>query len=313
MAVFLAVFIAASTVGAAFAAQGDIIGLADYATWGDPRPNVYEADLNGSGESYVLQIVQVEEVSADLFIPVGFPTAVEAESVAWTQNTPNMANGYIDEDPNTYYAVYSADLGGYYLHAEAYNLVGSLGPDSWKATDSDGNTGDFSFVGTVYNNADTGRVANIRIEFYDQNPTLYPAFATGVFDTVYGYDDYDSITIVPDHGRSYPTPLDAVAHGTLPPGNIITTYHKYTQTQDILDIVDVNGAYHTPGAGEGFLYAVYYPDPNVAGQYDRDPDSEYIGYDDYLLQQGALVIYAIGNYDDVKEYASYFPDTITRK
>jgi hypothetical protein len=295
--------------GAAFAAtaSGDIVGLADYVTMHYPRPNTYTADLSGVGETYTLQIVRLIEVSNDIFVPIGFPTEEEAKAVTWSQNTPNMYNGYIDDA--TYQTVYSADISGYYLQVDAYNLVQSLGPDSWRATDGDGNTGDFSFVATDYSNADSGVVYNINIELYDGDPTVLSAFASGFFSTVNGNDDYDSIT--GDHGRSYATPLDSVAHGTISPDKIITTYHKYTQTQNIWEIEDLNGVWHTPSSDyEAFLYAVYYSDDGH--NYTRDPISEIVGYDDYLLQRGALVIFAIGDIYDWKTYTSYFPDNITR-
>jgi hypothetical protein len=117
-----------------------------------------------------------------------------------------------------------------------------------------------------------------------------------------------------DVGRSYPTPLDSVAHGTVSAPPVIRTYHKFTDTQDLQDIIDVNGNTHAPDPtiDEGWLYAVYYPDPVTAGAYNRDPVSESVGYDDYLLEEGALVIFAIGDYLDWKLYQSYFPNVIYR-
>jgi hypothetical protein len=306
-ALIMAFAFATGIGGTAFAAPGDIVGLADFATIGAVRSNTYTADLNGYGETYALQIVQLEEVSGGGAIPVGFSTAADALAVTWTQNTQNMANGFIDT--GTYATVYSADISGYYLSVTAYNTVGSLGPDSWRATDGDGNTGDFSFVATVYGNPDSGSVSDIKIEFYDGAPTKYRAFATGSFEAVNGFDDYDSA--IGDYGRSYPTPLDSVASGTLSQPAVISTYHKYLGFQNLQDIVDLSSVTHTPSSGEGWLYAVYYPDSQTPGQYNRDPISEIVGYDDYLLQKGALVIYAIGPYD-TSAYAAYFPNTITR-
>jgi hypothetical protein len=305
----LAFVFVAGVGGAAFATSGDIVGLTDLATIGAVRPNTYTADLaGGSRETYYLQIVLLVEDAVGDDIPQGFVAAADALAVAWSQNTPNMANGYIDT--STYNAVYSSALNGYILEVTAYNTIGSLGPDSWRATDGDGNTGDFSFVGTVYRTPDTGSVSDIGIEFYPANPAQSAAIATGSFENVNGYDDYDSA--LGDYGRSYPTPLDAVAHGTLTPGNILTTYHKYAGYQNLLDIVDLNNVTYAPAPNtkEGWMYAVYYPSKNP-GQYDRDPISQIVGYDDYLLERGALVIYAIGVYSDT-EYAAYFPDTITR-
>ncbi|MDR3076020.1 MAG: hypothetical protein LBU26_01865, partial [Synergistaceae bacterium] len=204
----LAVFLAFAAGGAAFAAQGDIVGLADLATLETARPNTYTADINGSGDTFELQIVQLQEDASGNFVPVGFPTADDALRVTWSQNTPGMYNGEID----TYsYEAYPASVGGYYLSVFAANWAESLGPDSWRATDpSTGATGDFSFVATAYNAPDSGAVANIKIELYDGSPMLLSPFAAGSFGTVNGNDDYTSIT--GDHGRSYPTPLDSVAH-----------------------------------------------------------------------------------------------------
>jgi hypothetical protein len=305
MAMLLSLFVVASTFGTAFAAPGDIVGLTDFATIGSPRTDSYAIDYPNTVTSYTLQIVRIQEISSDLFIPIGFDTAAEALAVTWSHNTPQLQNGVIGSAT----AVLSADINGYYLSVAATNRARSLGPDSWRATDpATGATGDFSFVGTAYNNPDSGNVNGISIEFYDGNPTASSVFASGAFDSVNGSDDYDSI--IGDHGRSYPTPLDAVAHGTYYP-NIITTYHKYTLTQSLRDIVDVSGSTHEPANdGEGWLYAVYYPGSDNV--YNRDAVSEYAAYDDYLLRDKALVIFAIGNYDDYGEYHLYFPDVIHR-
>ncbi|MDR1471132.1 MAG: hypothetical protein LBS75_01290 [Synergistaceae bacterium] len=295
---------------AAFAAtaSGDIIGLTDLATMGAVRPNTYTADINGIEEEFTLQIVRLVEDASGAFVPVGFPTSADAEKVTWSHNTPNMENGYIITAKALPLAI-----GGYYLSVDTYNLVQTLGPDSWRATDADGNYGDFSFVATAYNAQDTGQVSDIQIEFYDDNPTISPDFAAGSFTTVNGNDDYDSA--LGDVGRSWPTPLDAVAHGTLSTPPVITTYHKVTDTQDLQDIVDLNGNTHAPSPATergSWLYAVYYPDTVTAGTYNRDPVSEVVGYDDYVLEEGALVIFAIGDYGDWKLYHSYFPDVIYR-
>jgi hypothetical protein len=260
-----------------------------------------------------MEIARLVDNGQGGFTFVGFPTSDDAVAVTWTQNTPKMGNGDIDED--TYAAVRApASVGGWYLTVEAYNWVQNLGPDSWKATDGDGNTGDFTFVATDYTAQDTGKVASIKIEFYDGNPNTTPDITSGDFEIVEGIDDYDNVQ--GDVGRSWPTPLDSVAHGTLPPGNILTTYHKVQLTQDLQDIVDLNGKTWAPDPlaypVQGWLYAVYYPDEVTVGAYNRDPNSEYIMYDDYMLQEGALVIFAIGDVDDWKLYSSYFPDVIYR-
>ncbi|MDR1471454.1 MAG: hypothetical protein LBS75_02935 [Synergistaceae bacterium] len=305
-AMALAILMVAATFGAAFAAAGDVVGLADFWTSGTARPNTYTADL-GVSEDFPLEIVQVVEDASGDFVLEGFPTAQEALSLQWAQSTPGMQNGEILT------ATYSADISptgsGFALYVLARNNANSVGPDSWMAGDpTSGANGSFSFVGTDYAHPDSGTVNGIRIEFYDADPTTTSYFAAGAFEVVNGNDDYD--TVPGDYGRSYPTPLDAVAHGTLSAPYVISTYHKFSQTQTINDIVDMNGVTHVPGSGEGWLYAVYYP--SGSGTFTRDNVSEYVGYDDYRLGEDALAIFAIGDYDDFKMYHSYFPDIIYR-
>jgi hypothetical protein len=261
-----------------------------------------------------MEIARIVEDANGNFVIAGFPTVADALAITWSQISTNMCNGYIDE--TTYQAIKApASVGGYYLLVDAYNFVGTLGPDIWRANDGSGASGYFSFVATDYIAQDTGQVNNIKIELYDGNPTILPDITSGSFVTVNGFDDYDSAP--GDVGRSWPTPLDAVAHGVLPPGNIITTYHKINGTQDLQDIVDLNGNTFGPNPWiapcESWLYAVYYPDTSIAGRYNRDPVSEFVGYDDYKLEEGALVIFAIGNYDDWKRYQSFFPNVIYRQ
>jgi hypothetical protein len=253
-------------------------------------------------------IARLIETADGTFAPIGFPTAAEAEAITWSHNTPDMSNGYITGP----FVVVPApsSIGGYYLALSADNYPVTLGPDSWRATDGAGNTGDFSFVATDYQEQDSGEVPNILIELYDSNPTSTTLFARGVFDVVNGNDDYDSV----DYGRSYPTPLDSVAHGMYASPPVITIYHKIQGMQNIRDIIDRDGNTHDadPANRLGWLYAVYYPDPEDAHTYNRDPISQIVGYDDYLLQSDALVIFAIGDIYNLKEYSSYFPDTIQR-
>jgi hypothetical protein len=298
--------------GAAFAAApGDVIGLADFNANREAgtaiRDNTYTADHN-TGDTFELLIVQVIQgpTSGDTFL-AGFPTSDDAASITWSQNTPGMENGYIDE--STVQAVLSP-IGGWALRVQTYDMAGSLGPDSWRAADGDGNTGDFSFVGTDYTDPDSGTVDYpINVKYYDGNPTTMTPFASGTFVGVNGYDDYDSAELFGDHGRSYPTALDALAHGTVSSPPTINTYHKYHSTQDLRDIVDLNNITHPLVGNDGWLYAVYYLNGN---QFVRDPLSEIIGYDDYKFRDGemtALVQFAIGIYDK-NLYASYFPDTL---
>jgi hypothetical protein len=298
--------------GAVFAAtaSGDIVGLADVYTLGAIRPNTNTADLNGAGDYFEWLITRLIENASGTFDPIGFPTAADALAVTWSHNTPDMNNGAIDDATATAVPA-PASIGGYYLSIYATNWAVDLGPDSWRATDGAGNTGDFSFVATDYLAQDSGEVNNIQIEFYDANPQTSTAFAAGAFDVVSGGDDRDSV----DYGRSYPTPLDSVAHGTDTSPLVISTYHKILGKQDIQDIVDTSGNTHPDKPfeeNEGWLYAVYYPDLEDPHTYNRDTISEVVGYDDYMLQRGALVIFAIGNIYDWKAYASYFPNTISR-
>jgi hypothetical protein len=298
--------------GAVFAAtaSGDIVGLTDALLWGAPRPNVYTANLNASTQSYTLNIWQVQDLGGGSFGLLSFPTAADALSVTWTQNTSGMYNGFIN---TISYSAVAAPGGGYYLSLNAYNRALNIGPDSWRAVYTSAISGDFSFVATDYLAQDSGEVNNIQIEFYDTNPQTSTAFAAGSFNVVDGNDDYTSIT--GDHGRSYPTPLDSVAHGTDTSPLVISTYHKFYDTQDIRDIVDTSGKTHPAQPfeeGEGWLYAVYYPLEEQPGLYERDEVSGYVGYDDYLLKKNALVIFAIGDFYDLGTYYSYFPDQIKR-
>jgi hypothetical protein len=173
---------------------------------------------------------------------------------------------------------------------------------------SDDVYGDFSFVGTeITTNPPEYPVTayNIRIEFQDN--TQDPAtFASGSFDQVQYIDDY---TRTGSNERTYATALDAVAHGTFPPGNIIQTYDKAPGKQMLAVVSDDKGVGHEGvDIYSGFMYAVYKPDPDDPTRYDRDENSHRIGSDDYMLQDGDYVLWVIGHLYD---YYTYFPDRIT--
>jgi hypothetical protein len=291
--------------GAAFAATGDMIGLADLATAYTPRPSTYTADLS-VGDYYELQIVPVLDDGAGGTYLGWFQTEDDTLAISWTQNTQGMANGLIDT--STYAAIASGN--GYYLYVVAYNFATTEGPDSWRATyDLDPVvTGDFSFVATDYSIPDSGHVPAIDIELYDGPTTLTP-FAVGSFGNVDGIDDYTSIP--GDHGRSYSTALDAVAHGTFPPDEIITTYSKVANTQTLLTVIDLQNTSHTADMANkyGWMYAVYYQDTIYPRKWNRDSNSVIIGPDDYMLQEDALVIWTI---DKFSNYDVDFPEEIER-
>jgi hypothetical protein len=292
--------------GAAFAAvSGDVIGLRDFNTESTARLNTYTTDYGEETEDIEMLIVRVLQgpTSTD-FILDGFPTQADALSIIWSQNSEEMYNGGIQGTPAPA-AVPSPVGNGYALRVYATNYGYSIGPDSWRATDGDGNTGDFSFVATEYGQADaySHTVSGpITVFFFDGDPNVYNPFARGYnYASVSAGDDYTSIP--GDHGRSYPTALDALAHGTVTTPPIIQTYHKYyNNTQIVIDVIDENGDPHAASGDQGWMYAVY----NLVGMdYVRDPNSKFIGYDDYMLQSDSVVMFAIGRYED---YDDYFPD-----
>jgi hypothetical protein len=305
--------------GTAFAAPGDVVGLADFPTLSSVRPNTFDSDLVGG--NFELQLVKlVEDASGDV-VPQFFSSAAEADAAnfTWTGNTATV-DSYIDV--STGYALeFSPGLWVY--DVLAYGFGTQVGPESWHA-DYSYNTvvtsGDFTFVTTDFIAPDSDRTANINIEFYRSDPTR-PGFfiVSGDFSVVYGNDDYAPTTGA--HGRSYPTALDAVAHGfvtTVRPEIILSNYAKAPGSQMLYSITDLGGTTYM-GSGSGvnatsWLYAVYYSDDGI--KYTRDPASFYIGPDDYKFDEGqktavapALVVWGIGN---LTNYFNYFPNTIYR-
>ncbi len=291
--------------GTALAAQGDYVGLADFSTIGSFRPNTYDADINDVGEYYQLKIVPIIDNGQGGTYSGWFASAAEADpsNFVWTQNTPLMYNGYIDE--STAVAVQDPTTNGWYYSVDAYNVIGTLGPDSWRLTytpPAPDIYGDFSFVATAYIAQDSGTVDDISIEFYDYQSAS--PFATGYLGTVNGSDNSAPTGA---HGRSYSTALDAVGHAMYP-SNIISDYDTYYQTQMLDSVTDLsNTPHYGDGISNGWMYGVYYHSSGTT--WNLDPYSEYIGPDDYLLQDGALVIWKIGNLAD---YDSDFPAQITR-
>ncbi|MDR3165609.1 MAG: hypothetical protein LBU13_08525, partial [Synergistaceae bacterium] len=100
----------------AAAAPGDIIGLTDFNAPSPIRPNTYTDDINSYGGSYTMNIALVVDDGDCGTIYTGFPTVEAALSVKWSQNTSGMGNGYIET--STYTAVFSPNLGGYYLSVD---------------------------------------------------------------------------------------------------------------------------------------------------------------------------------------------------
>jgi hypothetical protein len=309
MALLLAVFAAASMCGAAFAAVGDVVGLADFNTLDSVRPNTYDAEF-GDEQEYDLAIIKIVEDVNGNYVPQFFGSAAEADpsNFTWTQNTASMYNAeiYVASGEarqmsrgNWYYFV-PADCHGY-----------TLGPDSWRAAYLSLGTdayGDFSFVSTEYSSYPEYPVTayDIKIEFRDHYQ-LPATFATGNFAQVQFGDDFVSDPSA--HERTYATALDAVAHGTLPPGNIIQTYAKTPGKQMLTAVSDNLGVRHYGrDSKSGFMYAVYKPDPNDPTQYNRDENSHRISPDDYLLEDGDYILWAIGHLYD---YYAYFRNTIT--
>jgi hypothetical protein len=285
-------------------AQQTVTYLADLATMGNTRPQCYVANLNDEADYLIELALLTVDCSGNETI-TGFPTD-NVTTVTWNnQYTPDMYNGYINVD--NAYATYNAAIGGYVYYFPVTAVGYGIGVDSWQAYYVN-DRGDFNFVCVDPNAPDSGAVANISVEFYDSapNPSANTSFASGAISVVHGNDDYDSIP--GDTGRAWATPLDMVAAGTLASPSIITTYHKRPNSQDLTDIVDNSGAYHTPSGFDGWLYGVYYPG-DTPGSYVLDKASMGIGYDDYTMQEEALVIFAIGC---ANELFDYFPTVISR-
>jgi hypothetical protein len=314
MAMLLAVFTAAAVCGAAFAAPV-IVGLEDFATYQDVRPNTYDTDY-GYSDIFELQIVKsVFDPSTGSYYPEFFSSAAEAnpKNFTWTLVSTTSGDSYIDIGTGR---VVQDGPTRWYYSVEAYGFGSAIGPESWEAVYNYGGlvtSGDFTFVGTEFRAPDTGSSPFINIEFYDMNPRIPADLVTsGKFKVVDGSDDY---AWSPAHGRSYATALDAVAHSFYPAG-IIRLYTKAPGFQLLDSITDLNGNVHPDPRSEitGWLYAVYYTDDGR--NYVRDPDSFYIGPDDYKFKDDkigektpALVIWGIGG---LSQYGYYFPDTITR-
>jgi hypothetical protein len=322
-AIFALVMAFAFTAGigaTAFAATPGFVGVADFVTWGSVRPNTYDSNF-GVGDYFELQIVKmIENASGDVY-PGFFSDATEADpgNFTWTQTSSTTGDSYIDL--STAEARETAP-GQWVYYVVAYGgLAGTIGPESWELTysyDGDDGDGGFTFVTTdfTYIAQDSGTEDNIGIEFYYVDPMVPTDLITsGDFDTISGGDDRAT---APAYGRSYATPLDAVAHGTIYPGNIIRTYGKAAGQQMLASITDLAGNTYTgSGSGSkatGWLYAVYYTDDGH--NYTRDLDSQYIGADDYKFKEdrseeySALVVWGIGEFD--KDYSNYFPNTIYR-
>jgi hypothetical protein len=310
----LAIALVVSAFGTAFAAAGDMIGLTDLATYDGYRPNVYDVDI-GSYDTYELEIYPLIDNGSGVGEPGWFTSAAAADpsNFIWTPQTAVYGNFDIDLGSG---AAVEASSGHWYYSVTLECYGYDMGPEGWRAAYTPVNTasGDFFAVATDQGSPDSGSTFSVGIEFYDSDPVRYTPFAVGMFNTVSGGDDYAT----DNRGRSYPTVLDAVAHGTLPPGNIISTYHKKTSPTPkamLEDVVDTNGNYHQGnGRTTGWMYAVYYQNETIQTQYDRDPDSRIEGADEYefrgLPRKGqALVIWAIGA---INQYDSFFPTTITR-
>jgi len=291
------------TDGKTQAVQNGYLGLYDLATSNTFRPNTYDADLNGAAEEYTLKIVPIIEDGQGGTTSGWFASAAEAapSKFQWTQNTTSMDNGQILENTGE---AKQQGTDGWYYSVKVRSLGRTLGPDSWhlQYTPSAKAYGDFSFVATDYDAQDSGAIGNIRIEFYDDGGTT--PFATGTIGTVNGGDDQAPTGA---HGRSYATALDAVARAMNPP-QLISDYDKPSQWQMLSVVTDMDDAKHKgDGKVTGWLYGVYYLSSGTT--WELDPHSEYIGSDDYLLREGALVIWKIGEIDD---YGSDFPSQITR-
>jgi hypothetical protein len=184
-----------------------------------------------------------------------FESEKEAMDIAWSQNTTGMNNVYIDA---TSAQAVSYDSGTRWYYTVEATVIGlTMGPDSWRATyNNDANAyGDFSFVATDYTAPDSGKVSTIGIEFWDGIPELDPLIASGDFTMVNGNDDYAPYGT---YGRSYATAMDSVAHGTLYPPYVISTYTKTFGTAMLDSIMDMNGnKYQGDGEGIGWMYGVY--------------------------------------------------------
>jgi hypothetical protein len=318
-ALVMAFVFAAGLGGAAFAAVGDVVGLTDFNVLSSPRPDVYDSNEDEGGY-FELQIAKlVENASGDADLQF-FSSAEEADPDNFTW-TLNFGAGDSEIDLGTAEAR-ELSPGIWYYYVIAYGYGGNVGPESWRLAysyDSVVTSSDFTFVTTDFRAQDSGTVNNIKIEFYRGDPKNPPVnfITSGDFSAVGGTDDHIPTLPAPPqpYGRSYATALDAVAHGFAGSGSekILNNYAKTEEppVQFLVSITDLNdNTYEGSGSGvneTGWMYAVYYPAGGTT--YARDPDSYFVGPDDYKLKENALVIWAIGRLGD---YSGFFPNTINR-
>jgi hypothetical protein len=79
-------------------------------------------------------------------------------------------------------------------------------------------------------------------------------------------------------------------------------------------ITDDSGIVHQgDGISTGWLWGVYYPDPQTPGLYNLDSTSEFLSADDYLIKDDALVVWLIGKLTGGYVYSDFFPSTLNRQ
>jgi hypothetical protein len=295
----------------AFAAAGDMIGLTDLATYDTYRPNVYDVDMDDI-TMYDLEIYPIFDNGTDSPDIGWFPNVVSADPSNFTWAPSTTVFGNFDVDLSSGIAV-NAGNNHWYYQVTIYGLGTEMGPEGWRAayTPLPTVSSDFVVVARDDDYPDSGSTFNIGIEFYNGNPSQSMPFAEGTFDTVNGNDDYAEDA----RGRSYPTVLDAVEHGTQGRNHIIQAYHWASGKAMLGDVVDNDGVYHHgDGRYTGWLYAVYYQSERTPTQYTRDLESYIFGPDDYKFKDDertgkALIIWAIGA---LGQYDTFFPTQITR-
>jgi hypothetical protein len=323
----IALFVGGSSSVAA-AATGDVRWLTDFNTASAPRPNTYDVDVSDIIQAEMM-IVPMRDNGTPVCELSWFMSKADAESVVWSHTTTAMNNA--DFSSATFVGMEYGGTGSgmWYLAAVDLYVGGAdIGPDSWRGTYTNSGvtaTGDFSFVCTDFSNPDSGTVDDAQIEYYDPaDPTFQSSFAKAAMDVVNGFDD-DANPIFGLIGRSYPTALDAIAQSmqaTTPYG--INIYAKYPGSQVLFSVTDRQNVLHEAHDYDpnqpaipvtGWAYGVYYS-PDGGTTWNRAPYCFEIAADDYVLEDGALVIWQLMKEgcatfnEDV--YNDAFPKTFTR-
>jgi hypothetical protein len=288
---------------------GDIDGLTDLATSRDVRPYTYDVRTSGRTPTKQLYLVPLIE-SADQSLYQGFfETSADALNVIWSHNTAGMNVATINPANATAQEWGGAGSGKWYYSLAVPCAAGAAGPDSWHAMYAPNSADayvDLTFVRTNFGAPDSGTVTSVNIDFRDASADVTGAdIASLGLVTVSGADDTTAAGLGVN-GRSYPTALDAVGHGTKTNPAVVTDYVFYNDSIQLQSITFPAGQY-APDYTNGYywLYGVY----NLASgnSYTLDAHSAIIAPDDYRLQPNQLVMWKYGSYDN---YGGMFPSTL---